>query len=212
MKKLFYILCFSLTVSFTACNKEHLGHRYVDLGLPSGTKWATCNVGSNLPEEYGDYFAWGETMTKETYNLDTYNLCDGSFNSQTKYCKLDNKIVLELIDDAANVNWGGNWRIPTKEELDELHTQCIWKWECINGINGYTITGPNDNSIFMPAAGFCIGSDSLAIGTDGGYWSSSLESNEYDNAHSLYFNLKDVYSNYTGLRFFGQSIRPVLSK
>ncbi|MDD6782411.1 MAG: hypothetical protein PUD89_05750, partial [Bacteroidales bacterium] len=102
------------------------GHEYVDLGLPSGLKWATCNVGATAPEAYGDYYAWGETTTKSTYEWSTYKWCDGSYDTQTKYCTsssygtVDNKTVLDLADDAARANWGGAWRMPTDEEWTEL--------------------------------------------------------------------------------------------
>ena len=141
----------------------HNGHEYVDLGLPSGLKWATCNVGATAPEEYGDYFAWGETETKATYDLSNYKWCNGTYESMTKYCTnseygiVDNKTTLELSDDAARVNWGGSWRMPTKAEQDELRNtdNCTWEWTTQNGVNGYKVTSKkNGNSIFLP--GFCM--------------------------------------------------------
>ena len=113
-------------ITFNVYAQTENGHEYVDLGLPSRIKWATCNVGATTPEEYGDYFAWGETEPKDNYDWSTYKWCNESNATMTKYCTdssygtVDNKTVLELEDDAAYVNWGGNWRMPTKAELDEL--------------------------------------------------------------------------------------------
>ena len=144
-------------------------HGYVDLGLPSGILWATCNVGASRPEEYGDYFAWGETEPKESYDWSTYKWCNGNYNRLTKYCTnssygyngfVDNKEVLEPEDDAAYVNWGSSWRMPTHNQLGELKTQCTWTWTTRNGVNGYLVTGPNGNTLFLPAAGYRYG-DSL---------------------------------------------------
>ena len=158
--------------------KENSNHEYIDLGL--SVKWATCNVGANNPEEYGDYFAWGEVEPKMEYNWRTYKWCEGVQNTQTKYCTnssngtVDNKTVLDKEDDAAAVNWGGAWRMPTKEEQDELHQQCTWTWTTQNGVNGYTVTGSNGNSIFIPAAGYRGDSSLSFAGGYGYYWSSSL--------------------------------------
>ena len=113
------------------------GHEYVDLGLPSGNLWATCNVGAESPEDYGDYFAWGETEPKECYSQDNYKWYVGT--SYTKYNNTDKKTTLELSDDAANVNWGGDWRMPTRAEHEELTNHCSWTWTTINNINGYMI-------------------------------------------------------------------------
>ena len=190
------------------------GHEYVDLGLPSGLKWATCNVGANAPEEYGDYFAWGETQPKETYDWSTYKWCNGSSDTQTKYCTdssygtVDNKTVLDKEDDAAAVNWGGAWRMPTKEEQNELYDSCNWTWTTQNGVNGYTVTGPNGKSIFLPAAGCRNTSGLYRAGSYGYYWSSSLFTDYPIYAYYLYF-----YSDYVGwgnyYRYLGQSVRPV---
>ena len=145
MKDKMLSMMLAVLMSMTAsvvCADEH---EYVDLGLPSGTLWATCNVGANSPEEYGDYFAWGETKTKSTYDWGTYKYCNGSSTTLTKYCTLssygivENKTELELLDDAAYVNWGEEWRMPSVDQLDELHTQCEWIWSSRNGINGYMV-------------------------------------------------------------------------
>ena len=191
----------------------------VDLGLPSGLKWATCNVGANQPEEYGDYFAWGETQTKSTYDWSNYKWYNGSKNTITKYCTNsslgteDNKTFLDQEDDAASVNWGGSWRMPTKAEQYELRNNCTWTWTTQNGVNGFIVTGPNGKSIFFPAAG-CHNDNSLnGVGNDGGYWSSSLGTGSLgtgsmDFAYDLIFG-SDYVSLDNGSRYSGQSVRPV---
>ena len=188
-------------------------HEYVDLGL--SVKWATCNVGATKPEEYGDYFAWGETQPKNTYDWSTYKWCNGSYNTLTKYNNsssygtVDNKTVLDLSDDAARANWGGSWRMPTKAEQDELREQCTWTWTTQNGVNGYKVTSKkNGNSIFLPAAGYRSGSSLNNAGGYGYYWSSSLYTDSPYGAYDLYFNSDSV--DWSGSsRYYGQSVRPV---
>lgn len=199
------------TVSVIEESNFNVEPEYVDLGL--SVKWATYNVGATKPEEYGDYYAWGETETKSTYNLSTYKWCNGSVWSLTKYNTIsdygmvDNKTILDPEDDVAHVKWGGNWRMPTKAEQDELCTNCTWTWTTLNGVNGYRVTsnktGYTDRSIFLPAAG--LRSDTRLF--DDGYfscyyyWSSSLYS-DYPG--------KAWYSDgVTHTRGFGQSVRPV---
>ena len=187
------------------------GHEYVDLGL--SVKWATCNVGANAPEEYGDYFAWGETQTKSTYDWTTYKWCNGSYDTQTKYCTngsygtVDNKTVLDKEDDAAAVNWGGAWRMPTDAELTELREQCTWTWTSKGSVNGYQVTGPNGNSIFLPAAGYRNDS-SLSSAGRGCYGSSSLYTDYPYGAYGFGFGSDDVVVA-GGSRSCGQSVRPV---
>ena len=184
----------------------------VDLGL--SVKWATCNVGASKPEDYGEYFAWGETTTKSTYDWSTYKWCNGSYDTQTKYCTdssygtVDNKTVLDKEDDAAAVNWGGAWRMPTKEEQDELRNNCTWTWITQNGVNGYTVTGPNGNSIFLPAAGYRDDSSLIGAGSYGIYWSSSLNTYYTSDAWYVYFYSSSVY-RYYDYRHYGHSVRPV---
>ena len=191
------------------------GHVYVDLGL--SVKWATCNVGASNPEDYGDYFAWGETTTKSTYSWSTYKWCNGSYVTQTKYCTssiygtVDNKTVLDKEDDAAAVNWGGNWRMPTDAEMTELRNNCTWKWTTQNGVNGRKVTGPNGNSIFLPAAGYRDDSSLGNAGSDGYYWSSSLNSDYPCYAWSVYFYSSNVGRSNT-YRYYGRSVRPVLGE
>lgn len=192
------------------------GHEYVDLGLPSGTKWATCNVGASKPEEYGGYYAWGETEEKDDYCWKTYKWGDGDRNSLslTKYCTsssygtVDNKTVLDPEDDVAHVKWGGTWRMPTIVEIKELQNECTWRSGNRRGVNGYLVTGPNGNSIFLPAAGYRGGEEVRSRGTEGLYWSSSLDSDNRDFAFYLYFE-RDFYDRYFNWRDLGQSVRPV---
>ena len=189
-------------------------HEWVDLGLPSGTLWATCNVGANAPEGYGDYFAWGETEPKEIYSWETYKWSYGINDKLTKYCTnsfygtVDNKTELELADDAAYVNWGASWRIPTYEQLKELSTKCLWVWTTHNGVNGYQVTGPNGKTMFLPAAGY--GEDSSLCYADwrGYYWSRELyyESSYY--ANYLYFISGRVSVDWSE-RCYGLSVRAV---
>ena len=194
------------------------GHEYVDLGLPSGTKWATCNVGATKPEEYGNYYAWGETEPKTTYDWNTYKWCNGSYDTQTKYCTdsgygtVDNKTVLDLEDDAARANWGGSWRMPTDGEWAELLDECTWEWKnAYKGTTaGYLVTSKiNGNSIFLPAAGYRDNDDLYDAGYYGYYWSSSLDTDYPNYAWLVYFNSDYVYRYYY-YRYYGQSVRPVL--
>ena len=186
----------------------------VDLGLPSGTLWADRNVGADSPEDYGDYFAWGETSTKSTYNWSTYKWCRGSYDTMTKYCTkssygtVDNKTVLDLEDDAAYVNMGTEWRMPTYDEQKELYSQCTWTWTTQNGTKGYKVTGPNGKSIFLPAAGYRNDSGLYRAGSDGSYWSTSLHGPYL--AWSLYIN-SDSYNTHTSgkRRNYGHTVRAV---
>jgi hypothetical protein len=196
------------------------GHEWVDLGLPNGTKWATCNVGAESPEDYGDYFAWGETEPKDYYDWSTYKWYNGSYDTQTKYCTdsyygtVDNKTTLDLSDDAAYVNWGSSWRMPTKAEQDELRNTnyTTWAWTTQNGVKGYKVTSKvNGNSIFLPAAGYRYDSDLDGAGSDGYYWSSSLYTLSSARAFYLGFDSDDVYCYGNGRRD-GQSVRPVLAE
>ena len=166
------------------CNQTTDCMEPVDLGL--SVLWATCNVGAAYPEDYGDYFAWGETATKTDYSWTTYKYCKGTYKTMTKYCTnssygsygyngfTDNKTVLDPEDDAATVNWGGAWRMPTDAEMTELVEQCTWTWTTQNGVNGHKIVGPNGNSIFLSAASFKYGTSHDLVGLLGTYWSSSL--------------------------------------
>ena len=182
------------------------GHAWVDLGLPSGLKWATCNVGAPSQEYRGYYFAWGETSTKKTYDYDncpTYGLSISQLQSQGY---IDSEGNLTAQYDAATANWGGDWRMPTVAELEELHNNCSWKWTRSNGCYGYRVVGPNGKSIFLPAAGYCIGSSIDYYGSVGICWSSTPFENDDRCAYGLGF-ASGVNSNG---RYGGLSVRPVL--
>lgn len=190
-------------------NGSHNGHDYVDLGLPSGTLWATCNVGASKPEGYGNYYAWGETKTKALYNWETYKHGNGE-NLLTKYCNksadewgseygvngfTDNLTTLQAVDDAATANWGSGWQIPSKKQFEELIKNTSSKWTIQNGVKGRLFTGKNGQTLFMPAAGWRTDGDFYSeclwyeYGTDGGsYWSRSLlTESKYDGPTFAWF-------------------------
>ena len=182
----------------------------VDLGL--SVKWAPCNVGANSPEGYGDYFAWGEISPKEEYTIQTYQYWtdydgDGAWDFG-EYANLGD-ISGNPQYDAATANWGGAWRMPTQAEIIELCGNCTWEWTTLNGVNGRKVTGPNGNSIFLPAAGHRYGTSSLNVGLDGDYGSSTPGVDFDYIAYYLYFS-SDYYGWYWGDRMVGQSVRPVL--
>ncbi|MBE6298826.1 MAG: hypothetical protein E7083_00655 [Bacteroidales bacterium] len=189
------------------------GHEYVDLGL--SVKWATCNIGATKPEGYGDYFAWGETLSKTTYEWSNYKWCNGTGDLMTKYClsseygQVDNKESIELSDDAARTSWGGDWRIPTETELEELRVKCTWEWTTKNGVNGYKVTSKiNGNSIFLPAAGYSSNENLLEVGVSGNYWSNKLIAINSRMASYVYLQSAQTKMN-EGVRRCGQSIRAV---
>lgn len=189
------------------------GHGYVDLGL--SVKWATCNVGANSPSDYGNYYAWGETSTKSNYERSTYKWCSDSEDIMTKYSTkssgstIDNKTTLDLSDDAAHVNLGGYWRMPTKSEQDELRERCNWKWTTLNGVKGYFVTSKsNGKTIFLPAAGQRLKEVSYDVGSYGFYMSSSLHIDNSEWDFFLRFYSESVTSGY-GYRGFGKSVRAV---
>lgn len=188
---------------------------YVDLGLPSGTLWATCNVGANSPEEYGDYFAWGETEPKALYSWSNYKYCTGLDFTMTKYCNIplfgnngftDNLTTLEPVDDAATVNWGDEWRTPTYDEWVELYDYCVSVWTIRNNVKGLLFTAPNGNTIFLPAAGYRR--DERDTQDRGYYWSNQLHPDYQNTARQFYFCSEYHEMNYYE-RFCGQTVRPV---
>lgn len=228
------------SITFTNPYLEN-GREYVDLSLTSGTKWATMNIGAENPQDYGGYYAWGETTTKETYNWRTYKY--GSASDQlTKYCSnspygkdgfTDSKTTLDLSDDAAYVNWGGKWRMPTDEQQTELRNECYWVWtENYNGSNvkGYIVYKAkgeadegkyeykgktpsssyslSDAHIFLPVAGYRYGGVLNYAGSRGYYWSSSLSTDFPNNAWYVDFGSGYVY-DYGGNRSYGRSVRAV---
>lgn len=197
------------------------GHEYVDLGLPSGLLWAACNIGSDNPEEYGDYFAWGETEKKDVFEIANYVYAkEGSDELHpllTKYCNnpeygyygfTDSLTILQPEDDAALANWGDGWRMPTVEEWQELCNKTTVRCTQQNGVYGCLITASNGNSLFLPAAGHRWGDILSGAGYDGAYWSSSLFTDFPYGA--WFFDLDSGYTcvSYYG-RFYGFSVRPV---
>ena len=226
MKRILLLLSMSLisqlgfATNTTPTTGYENGHEWVDLGLPSGTLWATCNIGASSPEEYGDYFSWGETSPKVEYSQSTLKYyVKGEVGLFTKYVPSnkpqrwsgssspDNKTTLELCDDAARANWGGNWQMPTELQWDELNNQCTWSWMG----NGYRVTGPNGQSIILPAAGGRRDRSLNNAGANGFYWSSSIRKENPYNAWLLI--LKDI-SHIVGAfhRGFGFSVRAVTEK
>lgn len=195
------------------------GYAYVDLGLPSGTLWATCNVGANVPEEYGDYYAWGETSTKETFDWSNYSWCNGSRTTLTKYCSdsncgdngyTDTLTTLEPSDDVATVIWGNNWRMPTDDELAELVNGCQYTFMTQNGVKGYLAIGPNGNSIFIPAAGHISENGLINATYNCNLWSSTLYV-AYPHAARTAFFTSYGSSSSSIYRNCGAPIRPVCS-
>ena len=196
---------------------------YVDLGLPSGLKWAKCNLGAPKPSEPGDHYAWGETDPKAEYTWATYKWMQAG-QSEAKYITKytiadgetggiwydssgafigDNKTALVAADDAATAKLGSPWRMPTIDEFQELIDKCTWTWTTQDGVNGYQMDGPNGNAIFLPAGYLVIGSYRA-----GYYWSSSLSTTESDCAYSLDLN-SDRYFIARTYRYFGCTVRPV---
>lgn len=187
----------------------------VDLGL--SVKWATCNIGAEYPEDIGYYFAWGEIQRNVSYHWKTYKWCRGSENTLTKYCtdsscgSVDNKTILEQRDDAAAMNWGNEWRMPTSDEFKELKDSCDWVWTTQNGRNGYTITSRiNGNSIFFPATGYTWkNNEVMHVNELASYWSSSLYAANPIYAHRLYFGNNNIEIDSYIYRYQGYNIRPV---
>ena len=212
-------------VSYVTVEEDLPKYDYVDLGLPSGTLWATCNVGAFSPEDYGDYFAWGETTGynsgKTDFSWSTYEWSNGSINTMTRYCNnssygyngfTDALTELELADDAAYVNWGSNWRMPSIEQFEELinSSYTTTEWTTQNDVYGRKITSKkNGKSIFLPAAGYRYGTSLVNAGSIGYNWARTLASDIPPCAtYGLHFHSSSMekFDNY---RFIGHSIRPV---
>lgn len=224
---LFSMLLGVLSFMFCSCHAQvgknsssaEDNHSYVDLGLPSGTLWATCNIGANSPEEYGDYFAWGETKG-QGFVGGTGNYRWTSNSELTKYCTdssygyngfTDDKTELDLEDDAAYVNWGPSWRMPSVEQMVELIDDAYtnYEWTSLNGVEGYKITSKaNGNSIFLPATG--NSSCGVPVGSDGNYWSRTLYSDNPTDAMNLFFQShRGIYPDDNNSRTAILSVRPV---
>ncbi len=213
------------SVSFSTTSKEDSpsyitvnGHKFVDLGLPSGLLWAETNIDAESAADYGKYFAWGETTSKSRYTWETYKY-GTSEDNLTKYNSTDGKTVLDKEDDAAYVNWGDSCRMPTINEFAELrdNNNCTWTWTSQTNssgseVEGYKVTSTkNGNSIFMPAVGFYYGDNIRNTKVNGGYWSTSLDSSTGRFAFNLYFDSYTTSDSKT-LRFGGYAIRPVAEK
>lgn len=227
LQKMFFLLVMGFSIcAMQACSDEDddsskvlengnvliNGHEAVDLGL--SVKWATCNVGSYTPEGCGEYYAWGETETKSDYSWETYKWCEGTIETFTKYCtddgygKVDNRTVLTSSDDVATVKWGKKWRIPTKEEIEELIDECTWTMTTQNGMNGYLVVGPSGKSIFLPAAGGRLSTSLYGRGSSGYYWSATLNEDGSRNAYYLGFGDGYYYRN-NSYRSDGFTVRSV---
>ena len=210
----------NLMANFTFMNAGS----YVDLGLPSGTLWAACNIGANTPAEYGDYFAWGETEPKNNYGCDNYQYCNGcEYNGDihlitiTKYCNhstfgyngfTDELTTLLPEDDAATALWGKEWRLPSKEDWEELLNNTTGIFTTLNGAHGILLTATNGACLFLPAAGFHSDYTVWYAGSCGSYWTSSLDEDAPDGAWGLSFT-SDNGRMGTSFRFCGRSMRAV---
>ncbi len=244
MKKIFYLVALvAISFLFVQCEQqsgssdmskydigsgEENGHAYVDLGL--SVKWATCNIGAIHASDYGDYFAWGHTEPDDHYDWDYYKYggedgrwmykyvtnADFTYNHDER--EVDNKIVLEPEDDAATVNWGGAWRMPTKTEMEELVEKCKWikietKVDYLTVVKGYQVKGPNGKSIFMPFPGYMSYDNLNADGIFGRgyYWSNSLHADYSNMAYILRICPSGIIEVEIGTntRQDGLSVRPV---
>ena len=169
----------------------------VDLGL--SVKWATVNIGAESPEDYGNYYAWGETETKDSYTAS---------NSVTYGVEMDD-ISGNADYDAATANWGSSWRMPTNDEMEELIDDCTWTWTTENDVNGYLVTGSNGNSIFLPAAGYRYGTSLYHAGSFGYYWSSTPYVSRSRYAYLLNLDSGLYFMDYYYCRYNGCTVRPV---
>lgn len=192
------ILIVSTIVGLAGCsgNSTINGHEYVDLGL--SVKWATCNVGAHSPSDYGDYYAWGETKPKKNYTQE---------NSETVGKDLED-IAGNSSYDVARDSWGGTWRLPTEADMRELVDKCEWEWTTQEGYNGYRVTGPNGNSIFLPAAGYRAGAGRSGNGSHGFYWGSTPVEGSTNDACTMGLS-SDDHSVGCSNCHYGQSVRPV---
>lgn len=182
-----------------------LPDKAVDLGL--SVLWSDRNVGASSPSDYGGYYAWGETSTKRDYSWSTYSHCDGNWDN----CHNIGSNIAGSRYDVARQAWGGGWKLPTKAQWEELIDRCTWTWTTDGGHSGYKVTGPNGNSIFLPAAGSRLGTSSYYVDSPGYYWSSTLSESGTDYAWYLYFRSGDHVMN-DGSRYVGDAVRPVTEK
>lgn len=181
----------------------------VDLGLSSGILWATINIGASSPADAGDYFAWGEKETKDNFGWETYGLCNGSYSTIFKYTQNDGKKILEPQEDVATSRLGKGWRIPTKEEMEELVNECKWTWERMNGQLGWRVTGKNGNSIFLPAAGAGSSYRIAGVGELGRYWTSTRDESNYSAFNLRFKDGRESIVVVDDTRFYGRPVRAV---
>jgi hypothetical protein len=199
MRRIFTLVALVVAMFVLSCTKKDtviVDDRMVDLGL--SVKWASCNVGATAPEDYGDYFSWGEIVAKLAYYDDacaTSGKPMSDISGNSKY-------------DAARANWGKNWRMPTAEEQQELLENCSWEWTTLNGVGGMQVTGPNGNSIFLPAAGFRVDYTYSFVGSYGSYWSSTPQEVNNKDANIIFFGSSSCGAN-ANYRYYGLSVRPV---
>lgn len=189
----------------------------IDLGLPSGTKWACCNVGAQKPEDFGGYYSWGETEEKTTYSPVSYKYCtgddtdgDGWYDANVSYIETAEDFGDEIsgTHDVAHVKWGKTWQMPTLEQMRELLDVCTSEWTSVNDVEGRRFTGPNGASIFLPAAGCRNGSMCILAGSDGNYWTNTWSTYDASNASELKFDSGNAYTS-NSYRYNGRSVRPV---
>ena len=216
--KLFLTMTFlaAAATMFVACEKDDDNEpEVVDLGLPSGTLWAKTNLGAKKAWDYGDYYAWGETKPKTDYRWETYKYCNGDYDKFTKYNTdadygtVDNKMELDVEDDAAYMNWGPEWRMPTLNQIGELCDNCTIQWTTRNGLNGWLFTGFNGNTLFLPATGYYWDSTLIAEGSRGYFWSVSLLSVIPDNAIAMGIFSDGVDKYSSNYRSIGMTVRAV---
>jgi hypothetical protein len=220
-KSIYYIYLAFVVFALQGCpvipqaeiSGKEKGHGYIDMG--TSVMWSPVNLGATTMGEYGDYYAWGETEPKQYYSILTYKWCDGDTYSFTKYvlskdcgAEVDSLAVLELEDDAAHVNWGGDWRMPTSAELAELYKNCDWT----NEGNGYRVTSKiNGKSIFLAMGGCMTGTSIFKPGEQAYYWTRNCLEHESTMAYVLYLN-DQGYKYYTSPRYYGCFVRPVYPK
>lgn len=202
------------SIAYHNCPDEHHPH-LIDLGLPSGTKWACCNVGATVPEAYGGYFAWGETEEKDIYDDVTYLYSsgidkdgDGFYDADVSYQIIGDDIAGTEYD-AALANWGGSWRMPSAEQCQELDSKCRSIWTTRNGVNGRLFTGPSGGKIFLPAGGHRSMFLVTFIGSYGYYWTSSFDPEYVSLGLGFFFNSQMLDIDFADKRYRGKSVRAV---
>lgn len=217
MKRNFFLFVMAALLMISGRSIAQNNHKYVDLGLPSGTLWATCNVGASKPEGYGNYYAWGETKTKTTYDWNSYKHAKGG-NKLTKYCNssdegnngfTDKLTTLQASDDPAT-SWGSGWHSPSKAQWEELINNTTNKWTTRSGVSGILFTARNGRTLFLPAAG-CREQSEFYPGPGGHYWSRSLYVDNSVYAWEIVFDPGNCFVA-GNFRYSGLSVRPVREK